>query len=219
MHRFYPNSPLFRPVKNAPKAALPISKTVLHIANGINSMLKSDDQDFYVYKSSGLIAQETITCELHTGNQSSTHNHGRALDGIHFWFWGCTPLSNCIFCQFAVSDGDMQHCLAFVKASNARNNTRTAYFDLRMWCYFKSFTELPPSYHSNVRTSHLRIPVWSYCWANECPCPIWRLLLIGLPTYGASAMTGCVQGACTRFLNAMLIFFKFGGVYINLTLL
>jgi len=71
--------PFFENMRES-KAALHVSKTVLHVSNRLNSMLKPNDQDFYFYESSGLIAQETFSCEPHSENESSMNNHNRALE-------------------------------------------------------------------------------------------------------------------------------------------
>lgn len=118
----------------------------------------------------------------------------------------------------SISDGDVaSHCRivcainyqylkellknvwAFSIAIDAGNNAGTAYLDLRMRCYFKD----------NLQNLHLMaIPMrerhtgeYQYdlvVAALDVLSPEWRHKLIGVTSDGASAMTGCVQGTCSR---------------------
>jgi hypothetical protein len=88
---------------------------------------------------------------------------------------------------------------AFSIAIDAGNNAGTPYLDLRMRCYFKN----------NVQNFHLvAIPMrerntgenlYDLIVATlDVLAPEWRHQLIGVATDGASAMTECAQGICTR---------------------
>ena len=91
---------------------------------------------------------------------------------------------------------------AFAIAIDAGNNAGTAYLDLRMRCFFKG----------GLHNFHiLAIPMrqrhtgeYQYDLVVEALnvlAPNLRHQLIGITTDGASAMTGCVQGTCTRLSN------------------
>jgi hypothetical protein len=91
---------------------------------------------------------------------------------------------------------------AFAIAIDAGNNAGTAYLDLRMRCFFQG----------GLHNFHiLAIPMrerhtgeYQYDLVVEALnvlAPNWRHQLIGVTTDGASAMTGCAQGTCTRLSN------------------
>jgi hypothetical protein len=96
----------------------------------------------------------------------------------------------------------LKNIWAFAIAIDAGNNAGTAYLDLRMRCFFQG----------GLHNFHiLAIPMrerhtgeYQYDLVDEALnvlAPNWRHQLIGITTDGASAMTGCVQGTCTRLSN------------------
>ncbi len=91
---------------------------------------------------------------------------------------------------------------AFAIAIDAGNNAGTAYLDLRMRCFFKGALQNFHVLAIPMRERHTG--EYQYDLVVETMdvlAPNWRHQLIGITTDGASAMTGCVQGTCTRLSN------------------
>jgi hypothetical protein len=87
---------------------------------------------------------------------------------------------------------------AFSIAIDAGNNAGTAYLDLRMRCYFRSTMQNVRLVAIPMRERHTGDYQYDLIVAALDVAPEWRYQLIGVATYGASAMTGCIQGMCTR---------------------
>ncbi|KAG7372930.1 hypothetical protein IV203_033654 [Nitzschia inconspicua] len=91
---------------------------------------------------------------------------------------------------------------AFAIAIDAGNNAGTAYLDLRMRCYYKGSLEYLHILAIPMREHHTG--EYQYDLIVETMnvlAPDWRHQLIGITTDGASTMTGCIQGTCTRLSN------------------
>ncbi|KAG7338215.1 hypothetical protein IV203_031377 [Nitzschia inconspicua] len=91
---------------------------------------------------------------------------------------------------------------AFAIAIDAGNNAGTAYLDLRMRCYYKGSLENLHILAIPMREHHTG--EYQYDLIVETMnvlAPDWRHQLIGVTTDGASTMTGCIQGTCTRLSN------------------
>ncbi|KAG7345617.1 hypothetical protein IV203_033148 [Nitzschia inconspicua] len=101
---------------------------------------------------------------------------------------------------------------AFAIAIDAGNNAGTAYLDLRMRCYYKGSLENLHILAIPMREHHTG--EYQYDLIVETMnvlAPDWRHQLIGITTDGASTMTGCIQGTCTRLSNECHgIFFECG---------
>jgi hypothetical protein len=93
----------------------------------------------------------------------------------------------------------LKDCWAFSIGLDGGNNAGSAYLDIRMRCYYKD----------NLHNFHLlAIPMRErhtgqyqfdlVVTALDVFAPNWRYQLIGVTSDGASTMTGCIQGTCTR---------------------
>jgi hypothetical protein len=87
----------------------------------------------------------------------------------------------------------------FSIAIDAGNNVGTAYLNLRMRCYVKDTLQnlhllaIPMRERHTGKYQHGLIVA-----ALDVLAPEWRHQLIGVASDGASTMTGCMQGTCTR---------------------
>ena len=91
---------------------------------------------------------------------------------------------------------------AFAIAIDAGNNAGTAYLDLRMRCYFMGSLHNFHVLAIPMRERHTGEYQYDLVVeAIDIVAPNWRHKPIGITTDGASAMTGCVQGTCTRLSN------------------
>ena len=88
---------------------------------------------------------------------------------------------------------------AFAIAIDAGNNTGSLYLDLCMQCFFNNnlhnfhVLAIPmQERHTGVYQNGLIVQVL------DVLAPDWRYQLIGVSSDGASDMTGCRQGTCTR---------------------
>lgn len=88
---------------------------------------------------------------------------------------------------------------AFSIAFDGGNNAGTSYLDLRMRCYFKGGLQNLHLLAIPMRERHTGEYQYDLIVAAmDVLAPNWRHQLIGVSTDGASAMTGCVQGTCSR---------------------
>ena len=89
--------------------------------------------------------------------------------------------------------------LAFLLAIDAGNNAGSWYLGLRMRCFFNN--DLHNFHVLAIPMQERHTGVYQYgliVQVLDVLAPDWWYQLIGLSSHGASDMTGCRQGTCTR---------------------
>ena len=88
---------------------------------------------------------------------------------------------------------------AFSIGLNAGNNAGSSYLDIRMQCFFKGNLQNLHLLAIPMRERHTGEYQYNLVVSLlDVLAPNWRHQLIGIATDGASPMTGCIKGTCTR---------------------
>jgi hypothetical protein len=88
---------------------------------------------------------------------------------------------------------------AFLIGLDAGNNAGTSYLDVRVRCFHKEGLQNFHMLAIPMRDRHTgEYQFELVCSVLNVIAPNWKYRLIGIATDGASAMTGCISGTCTR---------------------
>jgi hypothetical protein len=88
---------------------------------------------------------------------------------------------------------------AFSIGLDAGNNAGSSYLDIRMQCFFKGNLQNLHLLAIPMRERHTGEYQYNLVVSLlDVLAPNWRHQLIGIATDGASTMTGCIKGTCTR---------------------
>jgi len=91
---------------------------------------------------------------------------------------------------------------AFSIGLDAGNNAGSSYLDIRMRCFFKGNLQNLHLLAIPMRERHTGEYQYNLVVSLlDVLAPNWRHQLIGIATDGASTMTGCIKGTCTRLSN------------------
>ena len=91
---------------------------------------------------------------------------------------------------------------AFSIGLDAGNNAGSSYLDIHMRCFFKGDLQNLHLLVIPMRERHTGENQYNLVvHLLDVVAPNWRHQLIGIATDGASTMTGCIKGTCTRLSN------------------